>query len=68
MSSLTITFLTVTSIAMAAPVLVVAALVAIGVLLPAAVRPDEPTMALDRHTRADIGIAPGAITWLRQER
>lgn len=66
MTSLMISFLTVTSIAMEAPVLVVAAVVAVGMLLPGTDRTDEPTIAMDRHTQADIGIAPGSITWLQK--
>ena len=65
MTSLMISFLTVTSIAMEAPVLVVAALFAVGVFLPAAERSDAPTVEMDHHTKADIGIAPGSITWVR---
>lgn len=65
MTSLMISLLTVTSIAMEAPVLVVAAVIAVGMLLPVTDRADEPTIGMDCRTRADIGIAPGSITWLR---
>ena len=54
-----------TSMLLEAPGVTIAALVVLGVGLMPAQRRTEDHVPLDRHTQADIGIAPGAITWMR---
>ena len=54
-----------TSMLLDAPGVTIAALFVLGVGLLPSHRRTEEHAPLDRHTQADIGIAPGAITWIR---
>ena len=54
-----------TSMLLEAPGVAVAALLVLGAGLVPARRRTVQDAQLDQHTLADIGIEPGAITWMR---